>query len=470
MKITELIDFTEIVSDDTISAASKLCLNLPIEKVSSSEVITKQKGWGLPPQPTEEIIKIETLRKKLKGKDPVNTFLGIDQILSLLPRKVLQELSKANSKESIEVLRTWAKKLKPAIGDLNKLTVENLKAEDVVKQRILLIIPSKRQFNIVRGKWREWAWKEKTYMGNNTPSEEGWLESTANLCNALKENGVNATVVADRDISQKVKEVVSGSKVMEIDMPENLAKIGYPRDQSVTWFYRPIIGNMALDIRRGEEEVLNEIYEALGCIPSARVRWANFGKCLVRAKMEGGNFFLLKSNGEALLLTGIGVRGSNHATFKILANLMPENVRLVGIPLAGYLRNWEAGAVHLDVVFAYLGEIEGHKWALVDPSRMGFYSALEYDRKTDSFKLIEFGQIIKELEITLEEPPRKGASTITMTNALNLGKGRFIVDKINCDVNKYMQKELGAQIIEVDIPHIEAGGGGPRCATRELYF
>jgi arginine deiminase len=186
--------------------------------------------------------------------------------------------------------------------------------------------------------------------------------------------------------------------------------------------------------------------------------------------MEGGNFFLLKCDENVILLTGIGVRGSNLATFKILADLLPEDLRLIGIPLAGYIRNWESGAVHLDVVFAYLGDIDGQNVALVDPSRMGFYSALEYDRKSNSFILTEFSKIAKDLNILMVEPPRDGGSSITMTNALNLGRGRFLVDEVNHDVNKYMEQNLNAQLIEVKIPQIEAGGGGPRCATRELYF
>jgi arginine deiminase len=101
---------------------------------------------------------------------------------------------------------------------------------------------------------------------------------------------------------------------------------------------------------------------------------------------------------------------------------------------------------------------------------MGFYSALEYDRKSNSFILTEFSKIAKDLNILMVEPPRDGGSSITMTNALNLGRGRFLVDEVNHDVNKYMEQNLNAQLIEVKIPQIEAGGGGPRCATRELYF
>ncbi len=58
---------------------------------------------------------------------------------------------------------------------------------------------------------------------------------------------------------------------------------------------------------------------------------------------------------------------------------------------------------------------------------------------------------------------------MTMVNALNLGNGKLIVDAYNKIMNKYLEKEFGIDVIEVEIPQIEAGGGGPRCATRELY-
>jgi len=458
--------FSEVLKDEML--VSK-CINPPIKQVSFMEFLATRKGIKLPPQPKEEIISIDALKKELKVKDPVNSFLAVDQIISLLPHRILQKLQSSKRKDKIAIIETWAKKIKPAFDSLKSVTVKDLKPEDSVKQRILLIAPSQRQFNIVKGKWREWAWRKKTYDGKETPDEEGWLQDCANICIALKGNGVRTTVAVDRNIMQKAKEVISEAEIVGVNIPEGMSKIGYPRDQSVTWFDKPLIGNMALEIRKGEENVLNEIYWKLGCLPCGRFRWAPIGKFLVRAKMEGGNFFLLKSDEKTVLLTGVGVRGSNHATFKILADLMPEEVRLVGVPLSGYIRNWETGAVHLDVVFGYIGEIKGCKLAIVDPSRMGFYAAFEYDRKKDAFNLVEFNKIAKELEITLEEPIIKNVSKITVTNALNLGNGKLLVDRINHSLNRSLEK-LGADVIEVDIPQIEAGGGGPRCATRELYF
>jgi len=76
---------------------------------------------------------------------------------------------------------------------------------------------------------------------------------------------------------------------------------------------------------------------------------------------------------------------------------------------------------------------------------------------------------MKQLGIRISEPTREGASPITMVNALNLGKGKIISDWYNHAVNEYVERVLGVEVIEVKIPQIEAGGGGVRCATRELW-
>lgn len=470
MSLAFHVNDLEDLSDENLALALAVCFDPPVQRVTFDEVLTRKKGKGLPPQPGEEIMDTKILRKKLRIRDAVEVFLAVDQIKSLLPQSALRVLMHERCKERVGIFREWIAKLRPSIRDLDRLTADRLIPEDAVKERILVVVPSRRQFDSVKGRWNEWAWREKNYLGIPSPSEEGWLQSISSLCQALRENGVSVVIAADSSIAERVSNSIPHCELVEVNVPKYLPKIGYPRDPSVTWFNRPIIGNMALTTRKGEEEILNEVYAKLGCLPSARITWTTMGKYLVKAKMEGGNFFLLRTDGQTVLLTGIGIRGSNLATFEILNKIMPDGVRMIGIPLSGYIREWEVGAVHLDVTFAYLGHIEGTRWALVDPSRMGFYSALEYDRRNRTFRPMQVAQLAKELEIILEEPPRKGASKITMTNSLNLGKGRFVVDEANHDVNRFLERELGAQTIEVDIPDIEAGGGGPRCATRELFF
>ena len=58
---------------------------------------------------------------------------------------------------------------------------------------------------------------------------------------------------------------------------------------------------------------------------------------------------------------------------------------------------------------------------------------------------------------------------LSISNALNLGNGKLVVDSFNAEASRYLEREWGLDIIEVSIPQIEAGGGGVRCATREYY-
>jgi len=43
------------------------------------------------------------------------------------------------------------------------------------------------------------------------------------------------------------------------------------------------------------------------------------------------------------------------------------------------------------------------------------------------------------------------------------------VDERNKLANNFLEKNLGVELVEVKIPQIEAGGGGPRYATRDIY-
>ena len=465
MLFKDSLNYFETLDDKLIKEAVKFWMDTPIEKYSFSDTIREWENRQLPPQPTEELIKIDNITRAL-GKEGLNIFLAIDQIISLLPNSLYQQIIKTKADENVIILREFCKKIK---NKVDKIQIKDFKPEDSKKEKIMLIIPSQKQLKIVHNNWDKWVWRKRTHDNELAPTEDGWIKDVLELAEALKNEKVTPIIITNKAIEEKVKEITS-INVIGIDIPENLAKIGYPRDQSVTWSKHPIIGNMSLKIRRGEEWVINEIYYKLELLPLARVRWADKGKYIVRAKMEGGNFFLLKTDDIIAVLTGIGVRGSNYSTFKILSEILPEKVRIIGIPLSGYIKHWaETGAVHLDVVFTYLGNLNGTYYALVDPLRLGFYSGLEYIREKEAFQIIPLGKLFKELNILIDEPPREKASPITMSNALNLGDGKLIVDAYNKKVNKYLEKEFNLDVIEVNIPQIEAGGGGPRCATRELY-
>lgn len=366
-----------------------------------------------------------------------------------------EDLLEKSSKYIVR-LKSWTNKSK------------SLYAEDSYKKAVLLLLPSDRQFSQVRGRWGYWLWRDKTYNGDLTPTFDGWLEDIIKVSDALKSEGVKTFLAVDTEALDRVEEVYKNN-LLPVDIPPSLPKTGYVRDQSLTWFREPIIGSMALNIRRGEEDIIIEVYRRIGLEPIFKVGWEVIGDRVEMAYLEGGNFIVVDGDDGQAIFTGVGVRGSNHATFKSLSRILPADVKLYGVPISAYIRYWEYGAVHLDVVMMYLGDLNGVKTVFIDPSRMGLYSFLEYNREEDSFYPRNGLEVFKELGINVDEPPHEKSSKITMVNALNLGGGKILVDRYNREVNSYL-REYGVDVIEVDIPHIEAGGGGIRCASKEIWI
>jgi len=98
-----------------------------------------------------------------------------------------------------------------------------------------------------------------------------------NLC-------VKISIVMERSTYNSIRNKLSEfNSIVTVDMPIDKLKIIYTRDQSLTWLNNPIMYNMALPIRRGEEEVINEVYYKLGLTPLFKPRWALLGSVLVKA-------------------------------------------------------------------------------------------------------------------------------------------------------------------------------------------
>lgn len=440
--------------------ATRLTLNPPAVKEDLHSAIVAKYGI---PQPTLEYIKVEDLERHL-GNEAYHIFLCLDQIMSLNPE--LLKVATAETEELfVDHLRRAADEFAKAMSVLEGLKSSELRAEDEIKEEIMLIVPSDRQMSVVRGEWDRWLWGRTTYDYEETPNVLAIMEELINYALVLRREGIKVDVLVDTLLVEKAREKL-GSDAIEIDIPPNLPNVLYVRDPSVTWFKHPIIGNMVLEPRWGEEAVAVFAFRKLGLTPIFRVRWARERGVIHKAFMEGGNFFVLKSEGNVVVITGIGVRGSNWATFKALSSLLPEDVRLIGIPLSGYIRDWGTGATHLDGRFSYLGDAKGTKVVLVDPSRIGIYSAVEYDRETDTFKLVELLKLMKELEIYVDEPPRAPGGKL---NHVNLGRRKVVVDSYNEPTNKYIERVYGFDVIRISVPHIIAGGGVVRCVTREIW-
>lgn len=440
--------------------------NPPIVRACYGKIIV---GYPhIPPQPCKEYIPI-TIINKICGD--YRAFIYLDQIVSLMDNRLYNEL----------MIRGWGEEHNKYEDNVIQYLKEyeriktNMYPEDARKNHILLLIPSNKQFKQVWNRWRDWVWREKTLKGDYTPTEEGWTKDILEIVDALNSEGIRCIIVVEESLNPSIMSRLKDSlvrpknNIITMDINQKLAKIGYVRDQSITLMDNPLIGNMALPIRKDEERTIVDVYRNIGLTPLLRFRWIQVDNILELSKMEGGNIFYIETDKGRWILTGIGVRGSNIATIRILRNIFPEDVDIIGIPLSGYIKNWsETGAVHLDVVLTYLGNINGSYYAVLDPMRIGFYSAFQF-KKNGDIKLISIPELFSEMDIYIDEIEGHDASKITMANALNLGGGKLIVDIYNKRVNKYLRREFGVDIIEVDIPHIEAGGGGVRCVTREVW-
>ena len=458
----DALEDLEGLDDESLMRALRLVLDPPVSIVYLGDSI---RGGALLPQPKLEYVEGEVVKRVL-GEKGLEVFIALDLVVSLMPYSAKLYYTRVES-VPLEEVRRLASDVRRRLEFLERLKSHSLMGEDEVKREVMLLAPSKRLVEAVKGRWDEWVWRRIDRYGVEAPDADRLVGEVLAIADALRGEGVKATILVDGESGYPSS--VNEFNVVPLRIPASLAKLVYVRDQSVTWLENPIVGNMALDFRRGEEDVIIEAYHRLGFKPIFRVRWSILNGNLVKAYMEGGNFFVVKTEAGVAILTGVGVRGSNYATFKSLAGILPEDVRLIGVPLAGYVRDWASGAVHLDVVFSYIGSVGGERLALVDPSRMGFYALLEYDRRRESFKLVELPMLAREMGFKVDEPPREGQSPITMVNALNLGRGKIISDASNELVNRYLEMVYGVDVIRVDIPQLEAGGGGVRCATRELW-
>lgn len=434
MSLLDSIESVLKAEDDDITECLREVRDPPISKVSYSDILH---GRELPPQPELEFIDPKDLSvdKEL--------FLGLD-LLDSIERLKSPEEARAKAESLMRLMREK----------------EEVYPEDNPKTHVALALPEKEHLETVRGRWTHYVWKRIAYDGSETPSFEGWIRDISSIADALRNEGIRVKIYGGGSVSL-LEEM--GYDVERVEFHDTLMKLGYPRDPSVAWSSSPIIMNMTLEQRRGEEDVASLFFRKIGLRPAFRPRWWFDGRRLIKARAEGGNFILVKSTDRAALFTGIGIRGSNRAAIELIREFLSVkgvDVEIYGVPLSGYIRDWRSGAVHLDVVMMHTGPS-----IILSPGRMGFYSLVRFSEGLD---IVDAGIVFKELGIEVDEMPVKG-SEITLVNALNIGNGKLVVDSFNAEANRYLEREWGLDVIEVSIPQIEAGGGGVRCASREYY-
>lgn len=434
MQIVESLERVIEADDDSILRALADVESPPLSRVSYADVLHPS---GVPPQPELEFIDPGRLRVDAK------LFLGVDLLASL------------GHPGDPESLRRGAEDLLSSIRRR-----EELKPEDAPKTHVALALPERDHLEAVRGRWTEFVWKPRAYDGREAPDFDGWVEDLSSLADALRGEGIEVTFYGGGSV--RIMEGL-GYRTVDVSLRGALPKLGYPRDPSVAWSGSPVIMNMTLEHRRGEEDAALQFFRKMGLRPCFRPRYWFDGRLLIRARAEGGNFISVRGERRNALFTGIGIRGSNRAAIELLReylSLKGADLEIYGIPLPGYIRDWRTGAVHLDVVMMNAGPC-----IILSPGRMGFYSFLRF---SSSVELVEAGIVFKELGVEVDEMPA-GGSEITLVNALNIGRGKLVVDAYNEEASRYLEGEWGLDVVRVRIPQIEAGGGGVRCASREYF-
>jgi arginine deiminase len=432
--ILEALEGVLSSEDEALSLALKEVRDPPLRRISYTGAFHPS---GIPPQPEIEFIELEELKTR------PDLFIGVDLISCLLRAEDPDSL-----KEGAEDLISRMRRK------------EEIRSEDSQKSHIALALPEKEHLEAVIGRWTDYVWKPRAYDGSEAPSFEGWVEDLKAIADALKNEGINV-IFYGGDSVEEMREI--GYNVVKVKLRKQLPKLGYPRDPSVAWSNSPVIMNMTLEHRRGEEDAAADFFSKIGLKPAFRPRFWSDGKRIVRARAEGGNFIVVRGKDRVALFTGIGVRGSNRAAIELIKeyfSLKGVDLDIYGVPLPGYMRDWRTGAVHLDVVMMNAGPC-----VFLSPGRMGFYSFLKFGENID---FVDAGSVFNELGVEVDEIPAKG-SEITLVNALNIGRGKLVVDAYNEEASDYLEREWGLDVIRVKIPQVEAGGGGVRCASREYY-
>jgi len=432
--ILEALEGVLSSEDEALSLALKEVREPPLRRISYTGAFHPS---GIPPQPEIEFIELEDLKTR------PDLFIGVDLISCLLRAEDPDSL-----KEGAEDLISRMRRK------------EEIRSEDSQKSHIALALPEKEHLEAVIGRWTDYVWKPRAYDGSEAPSFEGWVEDLKAIADALKNEGINV-IFYGGDSVEEMREI--GYNVVKVKLRKELPKLGYPRDPSVAWSNSPVIMNMTLEHRRGEEDAAADFFSNIGLKPAFRPRFWSDGRRIVRARAEGGNFIVVRGKDRVALFTGIGIRGSNRAAIELIKeyfSLKGVDLDIYGVPLPGYIRDWRTGAVHLDVVMMNAGPC-----VFLSPGRMGFYSFLKFG---DNIDFVDAGSVFNELGVEVDEIPAKG-SEITLVNALNIGRGKLVVDAYNEEASDYLEREWGLDVIRVKIPQVEAGGGGVRCASREYY-
>ncbi len=211
-------------------------------------------------------------------------------------------------------------------------------------------------------------------------------------------------------------------EVIELEPAQQYNEQVFTRDIGVCIDDKVIVSNMGNEIRKGEEELLEETLQQEN----------SYWEKIQTGTIEGGDIILDKNK----VWVGISDR-TNESGVKSLQELLP-NHQVTAVPI-------KEEYLHLDCVFNILSS----EYALIFP---GALRQEEYERLSHSYQLIE---VEEDEQFTMG------------VNVLSIAPGKVISLPQNEKVNKAM-RDKGFEVIEVDFSEIIKSGGSFRCCTMPL--
>ncbi|MFS0689522.1 arginine deiminase family protein [Sporosarcina sp. 179-K 8C2 HS] len=212
-----------------------------------------------------------------------------------------------------------------------------------------------------------------------------------------------------------------GVEVINLPSSEQFPEQVFTRDIGFTVGEEVFVAEMARDIRKGEEEALEEFLED-----------ENIPYQSTTDRVEGGDVIVDRDK----VYVGISSRTSDEAVRNLQRNLPNHNI--IRVP-------FDEKYLHLDCVFNILSPEIG----LIFPEAL---SADMVETLSQSYKLIA---------VSPEEQFTMG------TNVLSIGGGKVFSLPQNEQVNTAMRAH-GFEVIEVDFSEIIKSGGSFRCCSMPL--
>lgn len=212
-----------------------------------------------------------------------------------------------------------------------------------------------------------------------------------------------------------------GVEVIKLPSSEQFPEQVFTRDIGFTVGDDIFVAEMASDIRKGEEDVLE------GWLEEEDISYLT-----TTNRVEGGDVIVDRSK----VYVGVSSRTSNEAIQKLKVDL-PQH-EIIKVP-------FNEKYLHLDCVFNILSPEVG----LIFPKAL--------DEKTVEM----LSKSYKLIEVSEEEQFSMG------TNVLSIGQGKVFSLPQNANVNEAMRSH-GFEVIEVDFSEIIKSGGSFRCCSMPL--